>query len=210
MKIGLVYLPEEAVREEDLSTQYPATCSSPWFPPPHVHSGRSKHPSCPSATGPCPAIGLILPIRDRSTFGLLSRLGSRVVISPLTAVFVSSDQLFTQAESPPLQGFHHPQVAFAVPRKVGNAVVRNRIRRRLRAVLQSLASRGQLPNGAWLFIVRAPRHQGKAARNAERHKVHEIATMEFHQLEELMVAIVERMAKTQRPLSPLPSRPGGS
>jgi ribonuclease P protein component len=33
-----------------------------------------------------------------------------------------------------------PRVAYAVPRSVGNAVVRNRVRRRLRSLVQSHAS----------------------------------------------------------------------
>jgi len=39
-----------------------------------------------------------------------------------------------------------PRVAFAVGRRVGGAVVRNRLRRRLR----ELARRSALPSGVWL------------------------------------------------------------
>jgi len=43
-----------------------------------------------------------------------------------------------------------PRVAYAVGKRVGPAVVRNRVRRRLRAVAQ--AHRGELrPGGAYLF-----------------------------------------------------------
>lgn len=101
------------------------------------------------------------------------------------------------------QGFQRPQVAFAVPRKVGNAVVRNRIRRRLRAVLQSLAAQGQLPGGAWLFIVRAPQRRTGPKHAAEPLKAHKLATMSYPQLEELVVAIVERMTRAQRPTGQL-------
>ena len=46
------------------------------------------------------------------------------------------------------------RVAFAIPRKVGTAVVRNRIRRRLRALLDERQASGLwVPNGAMLFIV---------------------------------------------------------
>ncbi|MDQ1436454.1 MAG: ribonuclease protein component [Acidimicrobiaceae bacterium] len=41
-----------------------------------------------------------------------------------------------------------PQVAYAIGRKVGGAVVRNRLRRRLRAVISELAP--QLAPGAYL------------------------------------------------------------
>lgn len=42
-----------------------------------------------------------------------------------------------------------PTVAFAVGRKVGTAVVRNRIRRRIRAALRQYP--GGLPSGTYLF-----------------------------------------------------------
>lgn len=48
------------------------------------------------------------------------------------------------------------QVAFAVGRHTGSAVVRNRIRRRLRAVLRDLAGEGRLPAGPLLVSAAAP------------------------------------------------------
>lgn len=46
-----------------------------------------------------------------------------------------------------------PRVSFAVGRRVGGAVVRNRCRRRVRAVLAELAARPETPlrPGAYLF-----------------------------------------------------------
>ena len=46
-------------------------------------------------------------------------------------------------------------VAFAIPRKVGGAVVRNRARRRIRAVLDERARRGALRSGVYLVHVPA-------------------------------------------------------
>ena len=43
-----------------------------------------------------------------------------------------------------------PRVGFAVGRTVGGAVVRNRIRRRLRAAFRELQRAGALPSGAYL------------------------------------------------------------
>ena len=46
------------------------------------------------------------------------------------------------------------RVAYAIPRRVGSAVARNRIRRRIRGVLELSAQAGRpLPAGATLFIV---------------------------------------------------------
>ena len=46
-----------------------------------------------------------------------------------------------------------PRVAFAVDRSVGGAVVRNRVRRRLREALRALHRSGALPGGAYLVRV---------------------------------------------------------
>ena len=43
-----------------------------------------------------------------------------------------------------------PRVGFSVGRAVGPAVVRNRLRRRLRAISTAAARTGQLPPGAYL------------------------------------------------------------
>jgi ribonuclease P protein component len=45
-----------------------------------------------------------------------------------------------------------PQVAFSISRAVGTAVVRNRLRRRLRAILQARSH--DLPGGTFLFGAR--------------------------------------------------------
>jgi ribonuclease P protein component len=42
------------------------------------------------------------------------------------------------------------QLAFALGRKVGNAVQRNRLRRRLRHVFTELVSQGRVPAGVYL------------------------------------------------------------
>ncbi|MDE3085537.1 MAG: ribonuclease P protein component [Acidobacteriota bacterium] len=74
-------------------------------------------------------------IGDRATFELLRRSGRRARRGPVTVTFA-------QAGSAP-----EPRVAYAVGRKVGNAVLRNRVRRRLRA---AVAQTAELPPGAYL------------------------------------------------------------
>lgn len=44
-----------------------------------------------------------------------------------------------------------PRVAYALGRALGPAVVRNRVRRRLRAMLQRVSSDAGLPPGTYLF-----------------------------------------------------------
>ncbi|CAB4596903.1 unannotated protein [freshwater metagenome] len=55
----------------------------------------------------------------------------------------------------PQTGDEPPRVAFAVSRKVGTAVVRNRLRRQVRAYLGEVraADSARFPSGAWLFAI---------------------------------------------------------
>jgi len=78
---------------------------------------------------------LIGRIGSRDEFIRIRREGRRVRLDPLWCAHVVDDE----AEM--------PFVAFAINRSVGNAVIRNRLRRRMRAVLDEL----DLPAG-WFLI----------------------------------------------------------
>jgi ribonuclease P protein component len=75
-------------------------------------------------------------IRDRTTFDTLRRSGHRGRRGPISVTFVAGDV------------DRVPRVAYAVGRRVGGAVVRNRLRRRLRAAVADSA--GSIPPGAYL------------------------------------------------------------
>ena len=76
-------------------------------------------------------------IRERDAFVRLRREGSRYRIEPLWCSFVPDPSLMP------------PQVAFAIGRPIGSAVRRNRVRRRLRAILaESTVPAGLLLVGA--------------------------------------------------------------
>jgi ribonuclease P protein component len=83
---------------------------------------------------------LIRGISRRQTFDRLRREGTRVRGTRLALTFVPDDDA-------------RPQVAFAIPRRVGNAVVRNRCRRRVRPLLAEHARTGRLRPGAYLIQV---------------------------------------------------------
>ena len=79
-------------------------------------------------------------IRDRDAFVRLRRDGVRVRSAPMWCSFVADPTVVP------------PQVAFAVSRALGNAVTRNRLRRRLRVIL----SNADVPNGLLIFGGRPP------------------------------------------------------
>jgi ribonuclease P protein component len=81
-------------------------------------------------------------VTDRTTFDAIRRAGQRARRGPLTVTWL-----------PPTPGVaaEPPRVAFALGRSIGGAVVRNRIRRRLRAGLRELQAAHDLPDGAYLL-----------------------------------------------------------
>jgi ribonuclease P protein component len=80
-------------------------------------------------------------VSDRATFQAL-RGGRRVRRGPVSVTFLAPADAPSSAP---------PRVAFAVGKGSGGAVVRNRIRRRLRAALRDLQVRGGLPAGVYLL-----------------------------------------------------------
>lgn len=90
-----------------------------------------------------PAAGRVWRLRGRAAFADLMANGRRVRSGPVTVTYVATP------------GTGPPRVAFSVGRAVGPAVVRNRVRRRLRAITRELAtSPGGLPPGSYLIGVR--------------------------------------------------------
>ena len=131
-------MPEEATSEAHVPAERPQAREAPRIPASHVDPGRSRHLAQPARQGPGPAVGLIGRIRDRRTFVALRRDGVRVRRGPLGLSYLPS------TDPGP------PQVAFALTRRVGTAVVRNRLRRRLRAALVESASGSPLEPGAYV------------------------------------------------------------
>jgi len=82
---------------------------------------------------------LIGRIRERRCFERLRRDGRRVRTTHLWCTF-----LHDPAATP-------PRVAFAIGRVTGPAVVRNRLRRRLRAIVATSVQAREVPQG-WLLI----------------------------------------------------------
>src|SRR4051794_27092213 len=121
--------PQEAMGEADVPTEHSETSEEPRLSPPDVDPSWPGRPEGTPAEGPAPAVGLTWRIRDRATFARLRASSTRSRVGPITVTFVH-DEVGTP-----------PRVAYSVGRKVGNAVVRNLVRRRLRAIVDDAAPR---------------------------------------------------------------------
>src|SRR5947207_10458218 len=115
--------------EAHLPTQQPQTSQEPRLPTPHVDQSGPGRAQGQAAEGPSPAVGLTWSVRDRGTFVRFRASRTRTTAGPITVTFVPDEVVA------------RPRVAYSVGRKVGTAVVRNQLRRRLRAVVAEQAAR---------------------------------------------------------------------
>lgn len=112
--------------EAALSAQRAQAGEETWIPFAHEHPWRTCRHPFPSPEGSRPAVGMIERLSGRADFARVRAEGVRHGRGPI--------RLVSRFEpTAPVSRF-----AFAIPRSVGNAVVRNRTRRRIRAVLQDL------------------------------------------------------------------------
>ncbi len=130
--------------ETDVPAQCAQTRQDPRFSQANVDQGRTGGHPLPTGQGAPPALRLtarlalsrIGPIRSQPVFAALRQSSARGRSGPIRVAFV-------QVKEPV-----GPVVGYAVNRRVGTAVVRNRLRRRIRAVMRELAPR--LEDGAYL------------------------------------------------------------
>lgn len=110
------------MREAHVPAQQPEAQEEARVPAPDEDPGRSGRAEGPPSAGPQATLRLIWRVRDRGTFEALGRASARSV-GPVRLRIVPTDP-------------GPPRVAYAVGRSVGHAVERNRLRRRLRAVVR--------------------------------------------------------------------------
>jgi ribonuclease P protein component len=128
---------EEIMGEANLSAQEAQEDAHTRVSGPDVDPGWPGGAQGAAAEGPSQAERLIWRIRDRATFDALAT-GGRRRRGPISMTFLPGDSSLP------------PRVAYAVGRRVGPAVVRNRVRRRLRAATWAHRAELQL-GGAYLF-----------------------------------------------------------
>jgi ribonuclease P protein component len=139
-----MFPPGGQTREADLPAEQPEAQEEARVPYPDADPSRAGGAQGAPRPRPFPALGLIHTVRNRATFAALARapMIRRGVIG-LRAVAVPGG---------------HTEIAFSVSRRVGNAVVRNRVRRRLRELVRARMDR-LTPGHAYLISV-APAGSG--------------------------------------------------
>lgn len=137
--------------EADLSAVEPGAGTPPRFPQPHGDAGRPQGDSRPSRARPQGPVGLtgstgpagrLLTITKRRDF-LAANRGRR---APMPG--------FVLLVHPRDDGDVTMRVGFTVTKKIGNAVVRNRMKRRLRALSRELLPTGGVPGADHILIGR--------------------------------------------------------
>ena len=133
--------------ETDLSTQRSQARQDARVSQEDVNQGGTSGDPRPPGQGPSASLGLIAGsghrsprvgrIESRDTFLALRRSSYRGRSGPIAVRYVTDDASGAI------------RAAYAINRKVGNAVVRNRLRRRMRAIVTSYAT--DLPAGAYVI-----------------------------------------------------------
>ena len=135
----------EDENEAAVSAQSAQTGQEARVPIAHEHPRRSCRPARSAPEGPHPVVGVIGRLTGRAAFARLRAEGVRAGRGPIRLV----------SRADPAQ---NALIAFAIPRSVGSAVGRNRIKRRIRSVLRELAREdpGFPTRGDHLIRVTAP------------------------------------------------------
>ena len=140
---------DQAVEEVGVEAYIPAqqspSCPQARLSRPDEHPRRARRAQEPARQGPRSPVGLTNRIRERDAFERLRRDGTRIHSPSLWCNFLS-DPLMTPSST-----------AFAIGRAFGPAVARNRLRRRLRAMLATRQRTAPLPAG--LAADRRPAHR---------------------------------------------------
>src|SRR4029077_5956550 len=135
------------MREEDVPTEQSQTEQEARLPSAHADEGPPRSSAPAPGQGPLPPISLIWPVRERATFRALARgRRRRRGVVMVTSAVVGPDS-------------EPPRVAYAIGRGVGTAVVRNRVRRRLRAATRT--HRDQLVPGHAYLVSTGPAAGGR-------------------------------------------------
>ena len=155
-----------------------------------VHSGPLRIRYCRPATAVASSV-------DSSTAGSYTINNS---IAGMARDGIANEARANQSVANRAVGEPSCRVAYALSKKLGSAVVRNRLRRQIRAILTDLAAQNTdfFPAGDYLVGLQ-PSPQAKGSTTAERKQVH---AWGYHQLSE---HIHTALGKLQARLSEAPN-----
>ncbi len=133
--------------ETDLSAERTQAGEEAWLPQPHVDPCRPHDPEAPSRQGPQAPLG-VGPLQRRNRlsrsrdFDAVYRQGRSASTRFLTLYWFERDETVGE-----------PRLGFAVPKAVGSAPVRNRIKRQLREIVRGRLERIPAAND-YVVVVR--------------------------------------------------------
>jgi ribonuclease P protein component len=138
--------------EAHVSAERAQAGQNPWVPQAHVEQSRPGDHSVASGQGSPSTVGVsvgragsrparwgVRPVRHRRTFDRLRHSPDRGRSGPASVGFVRETS------------WSRVEIAYVIGRRVGTAVTRNRLRRRLRAIVADPTAR--LPTGAYVIHV---------------------------------------------------------
>lgn len=153
--------------EASLPAERPQARQASRFPSPHVDARRASHPRRPAPKGTSQAVGL--------SFVRPARLGGREAFRCLAASNVRARsgpvgiRWAPPGTTPAVAIGSAVAIGFAVTTRQGSAVVRNRMRRRVRSIVGEVG--GTWPPGNYLITLEAPTAtmaHGKLREHVER------------------------------------------
>lgn len=142
------------LHEEDVPTEQASPSPQARLSQAYANPRRSRRGAVAPVEGPQAPVGLTGRLRSTADFARVREHGRTVRSGPLRLRFVATDR-------------PEPRVAYAVSKAVGTAVVRNRLRRQLRAIFDGPTG-ALLPTGDYLVSVR-PEAVGSSAKDLNEY-----------------------------------------
>lgn len=143
----------EGIDEAHIPAEPPCPQASPWLSRPQGHSGRPQGPARPPRAGPQEAVGLNqangTPSGERQALRVLTRRTDFLAANRGLRIARPGFVLLARTN-----GTEGKRFGITVTKKIGNAVVRNRMKRRFRALLRELLPAEGLPDTDHVLIGR--------------------------------------------------------